>query len=58
MKKKRKSYVDRRIEKIDKLSDEELLEEERRIYTSTGVTVGVSLVIFVVCIVILMVVAR
>ena len=58
MKKKRKSYVDRRIEKIDKLSDDELLEEERRIYTSTGVTVGISLIIFIACIVILMVVAR
>lgn len=56
--KRRKSYVERQKEIIDKLSDEELLEYEKRIYRSKGVTVGFGVVIFVLCVIAIMVVVR
>lgn len=56
--KRRKSYVERQKEIIDKLSDEELLEYERNIYRSKGVAVGFGIVIFVLCVIAIMVVVR
>ena len=56
--KRRKSYVERQKEIIDKLSDEELLEYERSIYRSKGITVGFGIVIFVLCVIAIMVVVR
>lgn len=52
---RRKTFVEKKIERLEKLSDDELLEMEKKIYTSSSVSSVIGLVVFIVCIVLFLI---
>lgn len=52
---RRKTFVEKKIERLEKLSDGELLEMEKKLYTSSSVSSVIGLVVFIVCIVLFLI---
>lgn len=52
---RRKTFVEKKIERLEKLSDDELLEMEKKLYTSSLVSSVIGLVVFIVCIVLFLI---
>lgn len=52
---RRKTFVEKKIERLEKLSDDELLEMEKKLYTSSSVSSVIGLVVFIVCIVLFLI---
>lgn len=48
---RKKTFVEKKIERLEKLSDEELLEMEKKLYTSSSVSSVIGLVMFIICII-------
>lgn len=44
---KRKQKVNKLLEKVNNMSDEEILEQEKELYAGAGVRVGFGLLVFV-----------
>lgn len=47
---RKKTFVEKKIERLEQLSDEELLEIEKKMYKSSSVSSTVGLVVFIGCI--------
>lgn len=52
-KKHRKTYIEKRKEEIDLLSEEELLRLEKKLYYSNGISTVIGLCVFLLCVVVL-----
>lgn len=52
---RKKTFVEKKIERLEKLSDDELLEMEKKLYTSSSVSSVIGLVVFIVCIVLFLI---
>lgn len=52
---RKKTFVEKKIERLEKLSDEELLEMEKRLYTSSSVSSVIGLVMFIICIILFLI---
>lgn len=49
---KRKTFVEKKIERLEQLSDEELLDIEKKMYKSSSLSSFIGLVVFIVSMVI------
>ena len=52
---RKKTFVEKKIEKLEKLSDDELLEVEKKLYTSSSVSLVIGLVVFIICIILFLI---
>lgn len=52
---RKKTFVEKKIERLEKLSDEELLEMEKKLYTSSSVSSVVGFVMFIICIILFLI---
>ncbi len=52
---RKKTFVEKKIERLEKLSDEELLEMEKKLYTSSSVSSVIGLVMFIICIILFLI---
>lgn len=52
---RKKTFVEKKIEKLEKLSDDELLEVEKKLYTSSSVSSVIGLVVFITCIILFLI---
>lgn len=52
---RKKTFVEKKIEKLEKLSDDELLEVEKKLYTSSSVSSVIGLVVFIICIILFLI---
>lgn len=52
---RKKTFVEKKIERLEKLSDDELLEVEKKLYTSSSVSSVIGLVIFIICIILFLI---
>lgn len=52
---RKKTFVEKKIESLEKLSDDELLEVEKKLYTSSSVSSVIGLVVFIICIILFLI---
>lgn len=52
---RKKTFVEKKIERLEKLSDDELLEVEKKLYTSSSVSSVIGLVVFIICIILFLI---